>query len=533
MRGAWLHALPSRQSGVRFEWAGRAHAAGPWTCERPVVVTFAPRSRAFRGKTSGRIDGSSAFPPKFHPPTTANRSRTRVGCASRLSRQGGPLGVRSQLVVPASRCWRPSAPRSQTDGKGVGLGGISRHVRLPRVRTEERRCVPSTTIWQTVEIGDGLVAISRQVRLRRGRTSERRRLSARALEKENGDDDSDYSARTAATVVVDDVDLAVEGIDNGGDGDAADRTGAKRVSIELADVVNQLDDLLSRGNEKEALQLLRDAQGADGGCLGFGAATQVPRRTYTLEELRMHKIEASRLLSPLDRTLGQVRQAIWWSAAAAMAAVLLFTDVRQDQLLAAVIFVLFIGTADQVANGGGGESLLIDTLGRLVSEKYRKRVAEHEAGHFLVSYLLGVLPKDYTLSSWDAYRRYQALNVQAGTTFVDFEFQEEVASGRVSSPMLDRYTCIALAGVAAEYLKFGIAEGGVSDIQQLDALFRALGFSQKKADGQVRWGVLNVVTILKRHAQLHTALGQAMLAGKTVGQCIALIEDDLCRVPTI
>ncbi|GBG61573.1 hypothetical protein CBR_g22370 [Chara braunii] len=330
----------------------------------------------------------------------ANRSRTRVGCASRLSREGGPLGVRSQLVLPASRCWRPSTPRCQTDGKGVGIGGISRHVRLPCVRTEERRCVPSTTIWQTIEIVNGLVAISRQVRLRRGRTSERRRLSARALEKENGDDDNDYSARTAATVVVDDVDLAVEGIDNGGDGDASDRTGAKRVSIQLADVVNQLDDLLSRGNEKEALQLLRDAQGAEGGCLGFGAATQV-------------------------------------------------------------------------ANGGGGKSLLIDTLGRLVSEKYRKRVAEHEARHFLVSYLLGVLPKDYTLSDWDAYRRYQALNVQAGTTFVDFEFQEEVASGRVSSPMLDRYTCIALAGVAAEYLKFSIAEGGVEGNGEMISLVGA------------------------------------------------------------
>lgn len=40
---------------------------------------------------------------------------------------------------------------------------------------------------------------------------------------------------------------------------------------------------------------------------------------------------------------------------------------------------------------------------------------------------------------------------------------------------MDRYTCVALAGVSAEYLKFGRAEGGLGDVQQLDALLRAIG----------------------------------------------------------
>jgi len=39
-----------------------------------------------------------------------------------------------------------------------------------------------------------------------------------------------------------------------------------------------------------------------------------------------------------------------------------------------------------------------------VSGSYASRVALHEAGHFLVAYLLGLLPRSYTLSSWDAFQ---------------------------------------------------------------------------------------------------------------------------------
>lgn len=49
--------------------------------------------------------------------------------------------------------------------------------------------------------------------------------------------------------------------------------------------------------------------------------------------------------------------------------------------------------------------------------------------------------------------RFRALNVQAGTQFCDSEFQAEVNSGRLSSGSLDNFSCIALAGVATEYLR--------------------------------------------------------------------------------
>lgn len=72
------------------------------------------------------------------------------------------------------------------------------------------------------------------------------------------------------------------------------------------------------------------------------------------------------------------------------------------------------------------------------------------------------------------YYRYNTLNVQAGTQLCDGAFQREVATGKLSSASLDDYSCIALAGVATEYLRYGRAEGGNNDVAQLDAMLKGL-----------------------------------------------------------
>jgi hypothetical protein len=60
---------------------------------------------------------------------------------------------------------------------------------------------------------------------------------------------------------------------------------------------------------------------------------------------------------------------------------------------------------------------------------------------------------------------------------------------------------------------------------QLDGLLKSLGFTQKKADSQVRWAVLNIVLILRRHEKARSQLAEAMSTGKSVGSCIEVIEE--------
>lgn len=300
----------------------------------------------------------------------------------------------------------------------------------------------------------------------------------------------------------------------------AELSAVKKGTLSKQEVAKLIDKALRENRDRDAVALASTLP-------VFGKAAMVPQRLYSLEELRLNKIDATQLLSPTDRTLGEVKRNLQFAAIAGGLVAWWQLGLDQYQLLAASVLFLFLGTLDQIANGGGVEALLLDSIGRVLSPKYQDRVAQHESGHFLVSYLVGILPKSYTLSSLDAFRNYGALNVQAGTTFVDYDFQEEVSTGKLSSQTLNKFSCVALAGVATEYLRYEVAEGGLADILQLDAILKGLTFTQKKADSQVRWAVLNTVSILRRHFGLQAKLAAAMSAGKSVADCILLIENEL------
>lgn len=308
-----------------------------------------------------------------------------------------------------------------------------------------------------------------------------------------------------------------------------DGVGSMRASVRTVSVdktLQAIDEALRKDDERTAVELATSM--ADEGKLrGFGKSQLVPKRSYSLAELKLNKIDTTKFLAPVDTIVENVTKNLLVASVAAVAASAYFFHLEARQVLGVGMGYFFFKSVDQVANAGGVEALLIDTAVRVVEPKFARRVAEHEAGHFLIAYLVGILPKTYTLSSLDVFRKFKVLNVQAGTLFCDEAFQKEVASGKLSSASLDRYCCVALAGVSTEYIRYGHAEGGTNDVQQLDATLRALRFSQKKADDQVRWSVLSTVELLRRHERVHASLVDAMLTGESVGSCIQVIEDAL------
>ncbi|KAI9162403.1 hypothetical protein LWI28_026942 [Acer negundo] len=89
---------------------------------------------------------------------------------------------------------------------------------------------------------------------------------------------------------------------------------------------------------------------------------------------------------------------------------------------------------------------------------YKRRILVHEAGHLLVAYLMGCPIRGVILDPIVAMQ--VGIQGQAGTQFWDEKMSKELAEGRLSGTAFDRYCMVLFAGIAAEALVYGEAEGG-------------------------------------------------------------------------
>lgn len=86
-----------------------------------------------------------------------------------------------------------------------------------------------------------------------------------------------------------------------------------------------------------------------------------------------------------------------------------------------------------------------------------------------------------------------------------------------------------MAGVVAEALTFSSAEGGLDDEAKLAQLIRAVrpDWDEARAQGMVRWAMLQAGLLLQRYADEHDALVSVMIAGAPLGECIEALEASL------
>ncbi|CAK9157173.1 unnamed protein product [Ilex paraguariensis] len=144
---------------------------------------------------------------------------------------------------------------------------------------------------------------------------------------------------------------------------------------------------------------------------------------------------------------------------------------------------------------------------------YKHRILIHEAGHLLIAFLMGCPIRGVILDPIVAMQ--MGIQGQAGTQFWDEKLQNELAEGRLSGTAFDRYCMVLFAGIAAEALVYGEAEGGEND----ENLFRSVcvllepPLSKAQMSNQARWSVLQSYNLLKWHKHAHRAAVKALESG--------------------
>ncbi|KAJ9565073.1 hypothetical protein OSB04_001039 [Centaurea solstitialis] len=301
--------------------------------------------------------------------------------------------------------------------------------------------------------------------------------------------------------------------------------------------LRMVDRQLAKGNFKLALSLVKQLQRQPppaGGLRGFAAAKQVPRRVSSVEDLHLSVTETSALQSLFDSILDLIMSSLESSPS------------EEASLL---------GQGHSVTSEGNGLYLEDDIVDH-------NQVAQHEAGHFLVGYLLGVLPKKYGLFSTEDMKQDNILD--ASVKFIGFEFLTELedavpskklqqvkpghrliialykyisntptpfhnacmqaSKGKLSSTVLSKLLCVILGGLVAEHLVFGYSKGHHADVEMLERVLNQFTQDEDEANTLIRWCVLNTLVVLHRHGEATSMLAEAMAHGRSIGNCIDIIE---------
>lgn len=196
-------------------------------------------------------------------------------------------------------------------------------------------------------------------------------------------------------------------------------------------------------------------------------------------------------------------------------------DIPQAVPVIAIAAILGIATVDQTSWNGTLGNLFINGINRLSGEE-RERILHHEAGHFLVAYLLEIPVTDYTLNAWDAWKK--GMPGIGGVQFDTTDLDATLKTGKISAQLLNRYCTVWMAGIAAEQAVYGHAKGGQDDRQKFSILWQQLQRPLQEGHIRQRWAVLQAKTLLEKHQDTFKTLVAAMADNQPVADCLALLQ---------
>ena len=226
------------------------------------------------------------------------------------------------------------------------------------------------------------------------------------------------------------------------------------------------------------------------------------------------------------------------------------------------------------------------SIQRALFPAYRRRMLQHEAGHFLMAMLVGYPIAGYRANAvknavelyslqdggrgqdmarmlgFDENRRQESRE-EAAMVARDVPFFSDEGRGALlleqqsvfrkdknytdnpflrlpsleepsnawpyrgfDEQTLDKLTVVALGGVCAEILAFGNAEGGLADISLLKQIYLSSEqeMSEREVNNRIRFGLGFTMTQLRRHLGVLDAVAEAMEKDASVAECIIAME---------
>ena len=206
----------------------------------------------------------------------------------------------------------------------------------------------------------------------------------------------------------------------------------------------------------------------------------------------------------------------------------LYTGIDYSYLVG---ITLLLSLTDKIfLNGACYEQML-----KILWPEYSKQVIRHEAGHFLMSYLMGCPVEGFVLSAFGAMKdpRFASTGITAGTSFFDPDISEQVNKVKpLTRASIDKFSVIVMGGIAAEAICYGKADGGAGDEATLVRFLSMISplasgsvtWDAERIRNQARWGAAQAVLLLKYYKPVYDALVDALERGSTLGECIYAIE---------
>ena len=186
-----------------------------------------------------------------------------------------------------------------------------------------------------------------------------------------------------------------------------------------------------------------------------------------------------------------------------------------------IIFaIIVITTIDGLLLQSVAATILLDAIAS-TNPAYRQRIIEHEAGHFLVAYLLDIPITGYTLSAWESFKQGQS--AQGGVMFAP-------PPSDISSQLLQKYCTVWMAGIAAERSIYSKSEGGTEDLRKLRGVLFLAGKQQQEIVNQENLATLQAKVLIKDHWAAYQALVTAMSNRMMVADCCQAINSNQLKV---